>query len=300
MACSQVRLRDLTFKNPVVMASGTFGFGREYAKFYDISRLGGISTKGLTLEKRGGNSGIRVWETPSGVMNSVGLENPGVEDFLKEEADHLETLDTQVIVNVSGSAVEDYVETIRRIEHLSFNVIELNISCPNVKSGGMAFGTDPVSAHAIVKAVRPHTEKLLMVKLSPNVGDIGEIASACVEGGADALSLINTLQAMAVDVRSRRAVFDNVYAGLSGPAIRPVALRMVHQTARAVDVPVMGMGGIVTGEDALSFIMAGATCIQVGTANFMDLRAGIRIVEEIETFMDRENIRDLSEIRGIL
>lgn len=300
MSSSQVLFKDLIFKNPVVMASGTFGFGKEYGKLYDLARLGGISTKGITLEKRDGNKGIRVWETPSGIMNSVGLENPGAEGFLKEEAPFLEGLDTQVLVNVSGSCMEDYAETVRLIEDLPFKIIELNISCPNVKSGGMAFGTSPDSAHEIVKEIRRHTNKLLMVKLSPNVGDIGEIASACVSAGADAISLINTVLAMAVDVKRRSIVFDNVYAGLSGPAIRPVALRMVHQVAKAVKVPIMGMGGIVTGEDALAFMMAGATCVQVGTANFMDLGAGIRIVEEIERFMDKENIADLSEIIGIL
>jgi dihydroorotate dehydrogenase (NAD+) catalytic subunit len=282
------------------MASGTFGFGKEYGECYDISKLGGISTKGITLEKRDGNKGIRVWETPSGMMNSVGLENPGVEGFLADEAPFLENLDTRILVNISGSRIEDYVESVRRIEDTPFEIIELNISCPNVKSGGMAFGTNADSAHAIVKEIRKHTAKMLMVKLSPNVGDIAEIASACVEAGADAISLINTIQAMAVDVKRRKIIFDNTYAGLSGPAIRPIALRMVHQVARAVDVPIMGMGGIVTGEDALSFIMAGASCVQIGTANFMDLRAGTRIIEEIETFMERENIKSMSDIRGIL
>jgi dihydroorotate dehydrogenase (NAD+) catalytic subunit len=300
MSSSRVDFGKITFKNPVVMASGTFGFGKEYGDLYDISKLGGISTKGITLEKRDGNKGIRVWETPSGMMNSVGLENPGVEGFLTEEAPYLEKLDTRILVNISGSRIEDYVESVRRVEDTPFEIIELNISCPNVKSGGMAFGTNADSAYAIVKEIRKHTKKMLMVKLSPNVGDIAEIASACVEAGADAISLINTIQAMAVDVKRRKIIFDNTYAGLSGPAIRPIALRMVHQVARAVDVPIMGMGGIVTGEDAISFIMAGASCIQVGTANFMDLRAGTRIIEEIETFMDRENIKSLSEITGIL
>ncbi len=300
MSSSRVDFGNITFKNPVVMASGTFGFGKEYGDCYDISKLGGISTKGITLEKRDGNKGIRVWETPSGIMNSVGLENPGVEGFLTDEAPFLEKLDTRILVNISGSRIEDYVESVRRVEDTPFEIIELNISCPNVKSGGMAFGTNADSAYGIVKEIRKHTKKMLMVKLSPNVGDIAEIASACVEAGADAISLINTIQAMAVDVKRRKIIFDNTYAGLSGPAIRPIALRMVHQVAKAVDVPIMGMGGIVTGEDAISFIMAGASCIQVGTANFMDLRAGTRIIEEIETFMDRENIKSLSEITGIL
>ncbi|MBK5251876.1 MAG: dihydroorotate dehydrogenase [Peptostreptococcaceae bacterium] len=300
MSCSQVDFGNITFKNPVVMASGTFGFGKEYGECYDVSKLGGISTKGITMEQRDGNKGIRVWETPSGIMNSVGLENPGVEGFLADEASYLEKLDTRILVNVSGSKIEDYVESVRRIEDTPFEIIELNISCPNVKSGGMAFGTNADSAYGIVKEIRKHTAKMLMVKLSPNVGDIAEIASACVEAGADAISLINTIQAMAVDVKKRKIIFDNTYAGLSGPAIRPIALRMVHQVARAVDVPIMGMGGIVTGEDAISFIMAGASCVQVGTANFMDLRAGTRIIEEIETFMEREKIKSLSEITGIL
>jgi len=300
MRSSQVEFGNLTFKNPVVMASGTFGFGKEYGDLYDISKLGGISTKGITLEKRDGNKGIRVWETPSGMMNSVGLENPGVEGFIKDESPFLEKLDTKVLINVSGSRIEDYIEAVGKIEDSLHEIIELNISCPNVKSGGMAFGTNADSAYGIVKEIRKHTKKMLMVKLSPNVGDIAEIASACVEAGAEALSLINTVQAMAIDVKKRKIIFDNTYAGLSGPAIRPIALRMVHQVAKAVDVPIMGMGGIVNGEDALSFIMAGASCVQIGTANFMDLKAGIRIIEEIENFMEMENINSLAEIRGIL
>ena len=300
MRSSQVEFGNLTFKNPVVMASGTFGFGKEYGDLYDISKLGGISTKGITLEKRDGNKGIRVWETPSGMMNSVGLENPGVEGFIKDESPFLEKLDTKVLINVSGSRIEDYIEAVGKIEDSLHEIIELNISCPNVKSGGMAFGTNADSAYGIVKEIRKHTKKMLMVKLSPNVGDIAEIASACVEAGAEALSLINTVQAMAIDVKKRKIIFDNTYAGLSGPAIRPIARRMVHQVAKAVDVPIMGMGGIVNGEDALSFIMAGASCVQIGTANFMDLKAGIRIIEEIENFMEMENINSLAEIRGIL
>ena len=234
------------------------------------------------------------------MMNSVGLENPGVEGFLEEEAAFLSELDTRVIVNVSGSRMEDYSEAVKRIENTSFDIVELNISCPNLKSGGMAFGTNADSAYEIVKEIRKNTQKMLMVKLSPNVGDIAEIASACVSAGADAISLINTIQAMAVDIYRRKIIFDNTYAGLSGPAVRPIALRMVHQVAKAVNVPIMGMGGITSGEDAISFIMAGASCVQIGTANFMDLRAGTRIVEEIEAFMDRENVKSLSEIRGIL
>ncbi len=300
MSCSKVDFGNLSFKNPVVMASGTYGFGKEYGEIYDASKLGGISTKGITLEERAGNKGIRIWETPSGIMNSVGLENPGVEGFLENEENYLSKLDTRIIVNVSGSRIEDYVETVNRIEKTSFDIVELNISCPNVKSGGMAFGTNADSAYGIVREIRKSTKKMLMVKLSPNAGDIAEIASACVSAGADAISLINTIQAMAVDIYSRKIIFDNTYAGLSGPAVRPIALRMVHQVAKAVDVPIMGMGGITNGADAISFIMAGASCVQVGTANFMDLRAGTRIVDEIEAFMDRENVKSLSEIRGIL
>jgi len=300
MSSSRVDFGKLSFKNPVVMASGTFGFGKEYGEIYDVSKLGGISTKGITLEKRAGNKGIRVWETPSGMMNSVGLENPGVEGFIENEARHLSELDTRVIVNVSGSRTEDYAETVKRIESTQFDIVELNISCPNVKSGGMAFGTNADSAYGIVSEIRKSTQKMRIVKLSPNVGDIAEIASACVSAGADAISLINTIQAMVVDIYSRKIIFDNTYAGLSGPAVRPIALRMVHQVAKAVNVPIMGMGGITSGEDAISFIMAGASCVQVGTANFIDLRGGIRIVDEIEAFMDRENVKSLSDIRGIL
>ncbi|MEK5237715.1 dihydroorotate dehydrogenase [Paenibacillus sp. FSL L8-0470] len=298
------------FKNPIVMASGTFGFGREYGKLYDVSMLGGISGKGLTLNAKAGNPGVRVYETASGMLNSVGLENPGVEGFLAKELPYWETLDTARIVNLGGNTLHDYVlgaELIQRDAEArslagttAVDMIELNISCPNVKEGGIAFGVKTPAAQEVVRAVRAATKLPLAVKLSPNAEDIAEMAVMCQEEGADAVSLINTISGMKIDVRRRRSVFNNLYAGLSGPAIKPVALRMVHQVAKRVSIPVIGMGGITSATDIIEFIMAGATVIQVGTYNFMNLRAGSTLVEELQQFMLTENISSLDEIRGIV
>lgn len=298
------------FKNPIIMASGTFGFGREYGKLYDVSKLGGISGKGLTLHPKAGNPGTRVYETASGMLNSVGLENPGIAAFLEKECPFWETLDTARIVNLGGGTLEDYVlgaEMIQRDADLrtstgntAVDMIELNISCPNVKEGGIAFGVKTVAAEEVVRAVRRATTLPLAVKLSPNAEDIAEMAQMCQEEGADAVSLINTISGMKIDVRRRSSVFNNLYAGLSGPAIKPVALRMVHQVAKRVTIPVIGMGGITSATDIIEFIMAGATVIQVGTYNFMNLRAGSSLVEELEQFMLQENIQSLDEIRGII
>lgn len=303
-------IAGVSFKNPIVMASGTFGFGHEYGKLYDVSLLGGISGKGLTLHAKAGNPGIRVYETPSGMLNSVGLENPGVEAFLAKELPYWETLDTARIVNLGGNTLADYVlgaELIQRDADArelagkpAVDMIELNISCPNVKEGGIAFGVKTSAAQEVVRAVRAATSLPLAVKLSPNAEDIAEMAVMCEAEGADAVSLINTISGMKIDIRRRRSVFNNLYAGLSGPAIKPVALRMVHQVSRRVSIPVIGMGGITSASDIIEFIMAGATVIQVGTYNFMNLRAGHNLVEELQQLMAQENISSLDEIRGIV
>lgn len=307
MSCN---IAGVHFKNPVVMASGTFGFGKEYGNYYDLNLLGGISGKGLTLHPKEGNSGIRVYETASGLLNSVGLENPGIPMFLREECPRWEDLDTARIVNLGGNTLQDYVdgallieqdEAARRREGRSaIDMIELNISCPNVKAGGMAYGIKTETAREVVREIRAVTSLPLVVKLSPNAEDIVGMAVMCETEGADGISLVNTFSAMKIDIRNRRSVFDNLYAGLSGPAIKPIALRMVHQVSRAVSIPVMGMGGISSAEDIVEFIMAGAAVIQVGTFNFINLRAGKELIEGLEQFMTEQKVNSLDEIRGIL
>lgn len=300
MANLNVKFGKLNFKNPVVMASGTFGFGKEYNEIYDIQKLGGVSSKGLTLNAKPGNNGMRVCETPSGMMNSVGLENPGVQGFIDNELQFFKNLDFVRIANVGGGTLEDYIEGVKLLNDQPVDIIELNISCPNVKAGGMAFGIKNEVAREVVRAVRQVTDLPLVVKLSPNAEDIVGMAKVCEEEGADGVSLVNTFKAMAIDINKRKPVFENVYAGLSGPAIKPIALRMVHEVCKAVNIPVMGMGGITTWEDAIEFIMAGATCIQVGTANFINPKIGLDIIAGIESYMEREGIESLDEIRGIL
>ena len=300
MANLNVKFGNINFKNPVVMASGTFGFGKEYNEIYDIQKLGGVSSKGLTLQKRDGNNGMRVWETPSGMMNSVGLENPGIQGFIDNELQFFKNFDFLRIANVGGGTIEDYIEGVKLLNNQPIDMIELNISCPNVKAGGMAFGIKNEVAREIVREVRKATDLPLVVKLSPNAEDIVGMAKVCEEEGADGISLVNTFKAMAIDINKRKPVFENVYAGLSGPAIKPIALRMVHEVCKNVNIPVMGMGGITTWQDAIEFIMAGATCIQVGTANFINPKIGLDIIAGIESYMEREGIESLDEIRGIL
>ncbi|HFL2526352.1 TPA: dihydroorotate dehydrogenase [Clostridioides difficile] len=295
-----VKFGSVEFKNPVIMASGTFGFGKEYNEIYDIQKLGGISSKGLTLNKKSGNNGMRVHETSSGMMNSVGLENPGVQGFIDYELPFFSKLDLVRIANVGGGTLEDYLLGVQMLNDKPIDIIELNISCPNVKAGGMAFGIKNEVAREVVREVRNITKLPLVIKLSPNAEDIVGMAKVCEEEGADGVSLVNTFKAMAIDIKNRRPVFENVYAGLSGPAIKPIALRMVHEVCKNVNIPVMGMGGITKATDAIEFIMAGATCIQVGTANFMNPRIGIEIIDGINEFMDREGIKSLDEIRGII
>lgn len=300
MADLRVNLCGKELKNPIIMASGTFGFGREYNEIYDISVLGGVSSKGLTLEARPGNEGMRVHETPSGMMNSVGLENPGVEGFIEKELDNFSKLDLCRIVNLGGGCLEGYVKGAELLEGKDFDMIELNISCPNVKHGGMAYGIKSEVAREVVRAVKKATTKPLMVKLSPNAEDIVAMAIACQEEGADAISLVNTFKAMAIDIRNKKPVFNNVTAGLSGPAIKPIALRMVYEVAKAVTIPVVGMGGIMDANDVIEFIMAGATCVQVGTANFVNPRIGQDIIRDLNKYMDENNIASLDQIRGII
>lgn len=295
-----VQLGDLRLANPVLTASGTFGYGHEYQDFIDLDELGGIIVKGTTLEPREGNPGPRMAETPSGMLNAVGLQNMGVEYFASHIYPTLTDLRTEVIVNVSGKTPADYAATAERLAGLDkIHAIELNISCPNVKQGGMAFGTTAEGAAEVVDAVRRAWPRHLIVKLSPNVTSIVDIAKAAEGAGADSLSLINTLLGMAVDVERRRPVLSTVTGGLSGPAVRPVAVRMVWQVAKAVGIPVIGLGGIACGRDALEFIMAGATAVEIGTANFIDPTVAIRVRDEIAAYLERNKLT-LAEIRGII
>ncbi|MBU5488578.1 dihydroorotate dehydrogenase [Clostridium sp. MSJ-8] len=296
----QVNINGVEFKNPVIAASGTFGFGAEYNNYYDVGILGGISSKGLTINKKQGNEGIRVVETPSGMMNSVGLNNPGIDAFIAEELPKMKKLNTNILANVGGGCYEDYAAAIEKINNTDVDIIELNISCPNVKHGGMAYGIKADVAYEFVKEIKKIAKKPLMVKLSPNAENIVEMALKCEEAGADSLSLINTLKGMAIDVYKRKPVFNNVYAGLSGPAVKPVALRMVHEVAHAVEIPVVGLGGIASGKDAIEFMMAGASAIQIGTINFANPLAGKEIIEEMEQFCKEQGIKDINEIVGIV
>jgi dihydroorotate dehydrogenase (NAD+) catalytic subunit len=292
---------DLQFKNPVITASGTFGYGSEFDDFLDVSRLGGIVVKGTTLEPREGNPYPRMAETASGMLNAVGLQNKGIDYFEKNIYPRLSEYNTNVIVNINGSCIDDYVALAERINKLDkIPAIELNISCPNVKMGGMVFGTNPVSAREVIKAVRTICIKKLIVKLSPNVTNIVEFAHISEEEGADSISLINTLLGMSVDVRSMKPSLSTITGGLSGPAIKPVALRMVWQVANAVNIPVIGMGGIMNSDDAIEFILAGASAIQVGTASFIDPQASVKILEGIENYLITKGFSDIKEITGLI
>lgn len=292
-----VRIGNLVLRNPVLTASGTFGYGTEYADFVDFSRLGGIIVKGTTLHPREGNPYPRMAETPSGMLNAVGLQNKGVDHFIEHIWPTISHLDTNVIVNVSGSCIDDYVEVARRLDALEgIPAIELNISCPNVRQGGMAFGVTPEGAASVVRAVRQVYSRTLIVKLSPNVTDIVSIARAVEAEGADSVSLINTLLGMAVDAERRRPVLSTVTGGLSGPAVKPVALRMVWQVSHAVSIPVIGLGGICTATDAIEFLLAGAKAVEIGTANFIDPSASQRVAEGIEAYMQRHGMQSVAEI----
>jgi dihydroorotate dehydrogenase (NAD+) catalytic subunit len=296
-----IDIGDLHFKNPVMTASGTFGYGTEFEDFMDVSRLGAIFIKGLTVEPREGNRYPRMKETPSGMLNAVGLQNNGIDYFEKSIYPVIKRFDTNIIVNVNGSYVDDYVTLASRINNLEkIPAIELNISCPNVKMGGMAFGTNLVSARQVTKAVRAVYSKKLIVKLSPNVTDIVDFGKVVEEEGADSISLINTLLGMSVDVEKMKPALSTITGGLSGPAIRPVALRMVWQVANAVRIPVIGVGGIMTTSDALEFLLAGASAIQIGTASFIDPQASIKILEGIENYLIQKGFADIKEIIGYI
>lgn len=296
----KVNIAGVDFKNPVIAASGTFGFGEEFSNYIDINKLGGISSKGLTLKKNPGNPGIRIYETAAGIMNSIGLQNPGVDHFIENELIFMRKYQPVVIANLGGHSYDDYRIGASKLEDSDVDMVELNISCPNLKEGGMAFGTDPHKAREVIKQVRKATNKPLIVKLSPNVTSIAEFAKIAEGEGADSISLVNTFNAMAVDIKRKKFVFNNKTAGLSGPAIKPIALRMTYEAVNAVKIPVIAMGGIMNVEDALEFLMVGAKAIQVGTANFKRLETMIDIVDGLEKYLDDNKISDINEIIGIL
>ncbi|MFY9199116.1 MAG: dihydroorotate dehydrogenase [Acutalibacteraceae bacterium] len=298
MANMGLFIADVFFKNPVITASGTFGFGREYNELYPIGKLGGVSCKGTTLLERMGNPPPRIVETPSGILNSVGLQNPGIEHFIKEDLGWLKSQGTVAIANVAGSTLEDYCKVAEILSDTDVDMIELNISCPNVKEGGVSFGTSASSVENITEQVKMRSSKPVMIKLTPNVTDIAEIAKAAESGGADAISLINTLTGMRIDINTRRPILKNNTGGLSGRAVFPVAVRMVWQVAQAVSIPVVGMGGIATWQDAVEMMLAGACAIQVGTANFTDAYTPIKIIDGLEKYLDDNGIKDIKEIVG--
>lgn len=301
MVNTEVKIGNLSLRNPVMTASGTYGYGLEYSDFIDLSSLGGIVVKGTTLAPRQGNPYPRMAETPSGMLNAVGLQNKGVDYFCEEIYPKIKDIDTNMVVNVSGSMIEDYVTTAEKINALAnIPAIELNISCPNVKEGGMAFGVTCAGASEVVRAVRQVYDKTLIVKLSPNVTDITEIARAVEAEGADAVSMINTLLGMAIDAERRKPILSTITGGLSGPAVKPIALRMVWQTSKAIKVPIIGMGGIANATDAIEFMLAGASAVQVGTYNFVDPACTTKIVEGIADYMSRHNITDINELIGAL
>ena len=301
MANLNINIGKLHLKNPVMTASGTFGYGPEFSDFFDVSRIGGIFVKGTTLRDRQGNPYPRMAETPSGMLNAVGLQNKGVDYFINHILPTVKDIDTNIIVNVSGSTINEYVETAEKLNSIEkIPAIELNISCPNVKEGGMAFGTSCLSAAQVVKAVRRVYQNELIVKLSPNVTDISEIALAVEAEGADSVSLINTLLGMAIDSEKRKPVLSTITGGLSGPAVKPIALRMVWQVANSVKIPVIGMGGIMNAADAIEFLLAGASAIQIGTANFIDPTVAIKVIDGINEYLDRHGFQSITEIIGAL
>lgn len=295
-----VDLNGFTMKNPITVASGTFGFGREYGEYVDLNQIGGIMVKGLTLEERQGNPIPRIAETPMGMLNSVGLQNPGVDYFIKEELPYLKQFDTKIIANINGNTLEEYCKIAEILSDTSVDALELNISCPNVKNGGVAFGTQPDMVYKVVKKVRESTSKYLIVKLSPNVRDIKEIAMAAESGGADCVSLINTLMGMAIDIDRQKPILARGMGGLSGPAIKPVAVRMVYEVSKAVKIPVIGMGGIMDYQDAIEFFLAGASAISVGTANFINPRVTMDILKGIEGYMEKKGYTHITELVGAL
>ncbi|RKD34351.1 dihydroorotate dehydrogenase [Thermohalobacter berrensis] len=295
---TSVNLNGLILKNPIMTASGTFGFGKEYEDFMDISKLGAVVVKGLTLKPKKGNKTPRIAETPSGILNSIGLENPGVEHFIKEELSYLKRKGMTVIANIAGNTIEEYCEMARILNDTECDAIEMNISCPNVKKGGVAFGTDKDVVYKITSEVKNNLDKPLIVKLSPNVTDIKEIAKSVEKGGADCLSLINTLIGMAVDIKTRRPILKNNIGGLSGPAIKPVALRMVWQVSNTVNIPIIGMGGITSIEDVIEFLLVGANAVAIGTGNFINPAINSELVDKLEEYLIDNNISNVNELVG--
>lgn len=295
---TEVNLAGIKMKNPVTVASGTFGYGREFSNFFDLSKLGGIITKGTSLKPRSGNKPSRVYETPSGMLNSIGLQNPGIEYFAQNDLPFLRKFNTAIIVNAIGSSIDEYVDLCRVLNTLDIDGVELNLSCPNVKAGCMAFGNTYEGVKQVTSEVRKVLDKPLIVKLTPNVTDIASIAKAVEDAGADGVSLINTLLGMKIDIDKRKPVLANNTGGLSGPAIRPVAVRMVYQVAQAVNIPVLGMGGIVNGEDAIEFMLAGANAISIGAGNFISPYTSVDTVTGIENYMKKHNIEDINDIVG--
>jgi len=295
-----VTICGVTFKNPVIAASGTFGFGFEYNQLFDVSILGGISTKGLTPKRREGNPSPRIAETPSGMLNAVGLQNPGIDAFVETILPEMKKLGTVIIANVAGSTVEDYALMTEKLQGTEVDMVELNISCPNVKEGGVAFGVDPRMVERVTRAAKHNCAQPLIVKLSPNVSSIAETAKAAEAGGADAISLINTLTGMAIDPVTRRRILANKTGGLSGPAVKPVALRMVYEASKAVKLPVIGMGGIVSGKDVAEFLLAGASAVMVGSATVFDPLALPRIIGELKEFCEQNGIAAVRELTGAL
>lgn len=300
MADLKVKVCGKEFKNPIIAASGTFGFGREYAEIYNISELGGISTKGITISRREGNPPPRIAETPSGMLNSVGLQNPGAKAFIDTELKYLREHDIVIIANIAGNEQSDYCQTAEMISSAGVDMIELNISCPNVKEGGIAFGSNPVSVEKITAAVKQSIkgDVPLMVKLSPNVTSISDCALAAESGGADCISLINTLTGMAVDIKTRRPILSNIIGGLSGPCVKPVALKMIYDCSRAVKIPIIGMGGIFTANDVVEFMLCGASAVMVGTANICRPKACIEIIEDLKTYCQENQIKKVSDLTG--
>ena len=295
---TKVNFAGIEMKNPVTVASGTFGYGREYADFFDLGKLGAIITKGTSLKPKSGNKPSRVCETASGMLNSIGLQNPGVEYFANNDLPFLRKFDTKIIVNACGSSIDEYVELCKILNNLDIDGVELNLSFPNVKEGCMAFGNTYEGVKKVTSEVRKVLDKPLIVKLTPNVTDIAGIAKGVEDGGADAVSLINTLLAMKIDIYKRKPVLANNTGGLSGPAIKPVAVRMVYQVAQAVNIPIMGLGGIVSGEDAIEFMLAGATTVSIGAGNFIDPYTSVKVVEGIEEYMRKCNVDDINDIIG--
>ena len=295
---TKINFAGIEMKNPVTVASGTFGYGREYSEFFDLGLLGAVITKGTSLKAKSGNKPPRVCETASGMLNSIGLQNPGVEYFANNDLPYLRKFDTKIIVNACGSSIDEYVELCKILNTLDIDGVELNLSCPNVKEGCMAFGNSYEGVRKVTSEVRKVLDKPLIVKLTPNVTDIASIAKGVEDGGADAVSLINTLLGMKIDIYKKRPVLANNTGGLSGPAIKPIAVRMVYQVAQVVNIPIMGLGGIISGEDAIEFMLAGATAVSIGAGNFIDPYTSIKTIEGIEEYMKKCNVNDINQIIG--